>query len=91
MNIEDGTLYRIEMIRDIELGVVDNSDSEPSLVEYSVDETAECEICEVDEKAQTCTLFFPATTQDEIDTFSRNVPMDCFKLESKQIITWEEL
>ena len=90
MKIEAGKTYRVEFLRDIPLIRVENGNFNMTEEVICVKgEIEEVEVVEVNEEAQVVTFFYNAETSDEIDTFSSNVPMDCFKLIEEKKIVWE--
>jgi len=91
MKVENSDTYEVEFLRDIELVVVCNEDENMKEdVEYSKGQTDTVEICELDEKAGTTTLYYASEDPEGLDTFIRNVPLDCFKALKKKVVTWEE-
>ncbi len=91
--IEEGTTYRIKFIKDIEIDIyaIEDPDTILDTRSFIKEETDTVTIVEIDEKKQVATLFWDGLTTDEIDVFAPNVPMDCFQLVQKRIITWEKV
>jgi len=92
MKVGNSETYKVRILKDVTLTQVCNYDEDfKEEVEYDEGTEIEVEICELDKKANTVTFYFNAETEDEEDSFIRNVPISCFEPLKKKVVTWEEI
>jgi len=93
MQIEEGKTYQVKFLQEIEVDRRANDDPDTIMDTHTYQEgsTETAEIVDIYEEENIVSLYWTATTSDEIDTFAI-VPLDSFKVIAKKIVTvvWEQ-